>query len=276
MDFIKASRATGQTDEQIKAILKQNGWQDAALAGAFGPQVPQAPLPQPTQIYPRTPFVAPTITPTITPQQTSSSGSKVLVSVIVILLIAIAAAAGYYFLVLNKSQPDASLAQDATPAQDQLVPVAVPAAVQPDVARTNAASPKDTFLAMEKDFGSFVAGKTNLSTQDVLAIIKSVVFTQFIDTYMTADAVTAFDSMSDTGKSTFFTFGLLAAFAGPNSTIQENIVGTTATLNYNGASISLGTASAVLKCSIKMVLENGSWKWAEKPLADNNAACIAS
>jgi hypothetical protein len=53
-----------------------------------------------------------------------------------------------------------------------------------------------------------------------------------------------------------------------NSNIEEVITDDTVILNYT-------KSEGVTKCSIKMILENGKWKWERKPFV-NNAICTVN
>jgi hypothetical protein len=132
LNFIQQSRAVGQTDEQIKAVLKQNGWQESAFEGAFSSQtIP--PVVVPPRIQEVTPVsdVASVSVDTITTggiEKKSSWGNVLAGIIITLLLIGIGGFATYYFL--NRSQPIENVPpletmKIATSTPEQLLP-AVP------------------------------------------------------------------------------------------------------------------------------------------------------
>jgi hypothetical protein len=101
IEFINKSRAIGETDEQIKAILKQQGWQDAALNEAFSPKAPVMPPAQPAPIRQSTAPVINNFSADVAEKKSTTGKVALLSSIVVILLIGIAFVI-YYLLVLNK------------------------------------------------------------------------------------------------------------------------------------------------------------------------------
>ena len=139
---------------------------------------------------------------------------------------------------------------------------------------------KDTFLAMGEEFTLLIADKNLDDEQEVSSLIESTEFAQLISKYMTEDSVEEYESMPDISKSMFFMFGLVLVLPDSDSDIEEIITDDIAILNYtkDGGTFGNETTSTdvVTECSVKMILENGEWKWERSPFTSDNVICTAS
>ncbi len=140
---------------------------------------------------------------------------------------------------------------------------------------------KDTFLAMGEEFTLLIADKNLDDEQEISLLIESTEFIQLINKYMTEDSVKEYESMPDIAKSMFFMFGLVLVLPDSNSNIEEIITGDTATLSYtkDGGTFSgdeTTPTDIIIECSVKMILEDGRWKWERSPLTNDNVICTAS
>ncbi|MCF7856606.1 hypothetical protein K9N08_03590 [Candidatus Gracilibacteria bacterium] len=144
-------------------------------------------------------------------------------------------------------------------------------------------SSKDVFLAMGKELTLLITEK-NLSLdgdmQETSTFINSTEFKNFLDKYMTEGSVEEYESTPDIAKNMFLMFGLILVMPDSNSDIKEVITGSTATLSYTKSAGTWGSETTstdlTAKCSIKMVLENGDWKWERRPLTNDNVICVTS
>ena len=105
INFIKQSKSSGQTDEQIKSSLRSAGWQEGDIEEGLktlvssAPSVPRTPASQskPVQSYSDILYGEKTgIAAEVTEQKTGSSKKSILVVIIILFLLAAAAAAYFY------------------------------------------------------------------------------------------------------------------------------------------------------------------------------------
>jgi hypothetical protein len=140
-------------------------------------------------------------------------------------------------------------------------------------------SGKDTLLAMEEEFSLLLAEKNidlNNDDQGLSPFVESVEFAQFIEKYMTEGSVKEYESLPDfnnelipdLSKGMSLALSIFMTMPDSNSNIEEVITDDTVILNYT-------KSEGVTKCSIKMILENGKWKWERKPFV-NNAICTVN
>ncbi len=270
--FIQNSRIAGQTDDQIRFALKQSGWQDAVLDEAFRPQVIRAPLPSVTQN-----FQSPVIT-----DGNHTSGKKIFLSVIIVVVLLLGAASvAYYFYASNKTSSETSSVSTTTSTQQLPIvaqsEISTTTVTAPTQTQSTSTGPKETLLAMGKDLSQLMVGMEFKDSKDTDLLVKSTVFAQFINRYMTAASVKEFEAFQDIQKTMFFMFGLVLVVPDQSSIIKGNITGSTATFNYSrsGGSMSdnVSKTDLIAKCTVKMVLENGSWKL---DYTNGNVACTNS
>lgn len=126
--------------------------------------------------------------------------------------------------------------------------------------------PKGTMFAMSSEFESLLANaKVDFNKpEEAIKFVKSSVYVQFLEKYLTNGKMNEYQQMSDTQKHAFLMFGLVLVIPEKDTNIQETIAGNSAILKYRksmGVTTVGGTSSPLLgSCSIKMILENKTWR----------------